>query len=58
MLSTFTPPSISRRTGAPGRVDPLAHFGELPQAPLGMNFCPPNPGFTDMISTMSIFSSV
>ncbi len=24
----------------------------------GMNFCPPNPGFTDMISTMSSLSSV
>jgi len=56
MLSTFTPPSTSRRISRPQRSissRTRAIFGSTE----GMNDCPPKPGLTDISSTMSILSS-
>jgi len=57
MLSAFTPPSISSRTVRPDASMRLRACASLVSA-LRMNFCPPNPGFTDISSTRSSFSSV
>ena len=57
MLSIFTPPSPSSRTSRPDS-SMRRRTSAIFRSALGMNFCPPNPGFTDMMSTTSIFSSV
>ena len=53
MLSTFTPPSTSRRISRPLRSIISRTFVILGSTD-GMNDWPPKPGFTDMSSTMSI----
>jgi hypothetical protein len=57
MLSAFTPPSISSRTGRSMASIRLRACCSLWSA-VGMNFWPPNPGLTDMINTRSSFSRV
>src|SRR5262245_59976646 len=61
MFSTFTPPSTSRSTSRPARCFSSSirrrAARSLSSAP-GMNFCPPKPGFTDMMRTRSSDASV
>src|SRR5439155_1465029 len=55
-VSSATPPSISIRKDSPSDSRTSARVLTLWSAP-GINFCAPNPGFTDMIKTWCAMSN-